>query len=155
MVMMMMIVITMVVMMMIDDIYCHHHHCHQQPQQQQDNSSSEMVKLRAELEVFHYMYSPLLVLLQQASSSRSSSSSSTSSSMPPSSSSSLLMIDDEALEHCSRYTEQCLMKILEWQPLCYALKQEQLRMLQYQVDPPMLSLHTLITLTDVSFHVIQ
>jgi len=97
--------------------------------QQQDNSSSEMVKLRAELEVFHYMYSPLLVLLQQASSSRSSSSSSTSS-LPPSSS--LLVIDDETLEHCSRYTEQCLMKILEWQPLSYALKQEQLRMLQYQ-----------------------
>jgi len=115
-----------------------------------------MVKLRAELEVFHYMYSPLLVLLQQASSSsRSSPSSSSTSSMPPSSSSSLLVIDDEALEHCSRYTEQCLMKILQWQPLSYALKQEQLRMLQYQVDPPMLSLHTLITLTDASILVIQ
>jgi hypothetical protein len=55
--------------------------------------------------------------------------------MPPSSSSFALVIDDETLEHCSRYTEQCLLKILHWQPLSFALKQEQLRMLQYQVYP--------------------
>jgi len=95
-----------------------------------------MVNLRSELDVFQYVYSPLLQQLyhmpENPPDHTSSSATSTSpSSLSPSSSS--LVIEEEVLTQCSIYTEQCLSKVLSWIPKhSTTMRLEQLRMLQYQ-----------------------